>query len=63
VPIAIPEDELWLHHEPFKSKLDAAIQQAERRNARETDLDEFETAAIKQSAARQASGDEHEDGA
>ena len=26
--ITIPENELWLHQEPFKSKLEAAIQQA-----------------------------------
>jgi hypothetical protein len=63
--ITIPENELWLHHEPFKSKLDAAIQQAEGRNASETDLDEFEKAALKQIAARQTCGDDHgrEDGA
>jgi hypothetical protein len=63
--ITIPENELWLHREPFKSKLDAAIHQAERRNASETDLDEFETAAIKQIDARQTGGDDHarEDGA
>ncbi len=57
--ITIPENELWLHREPLKSKLDAAIQQAERRSASETDLDELETAALKQIASRQAGGDDH----
>jgi hypothetical protein len=30
--ITIPENELWLHQEPFKSKLEAAIQQSASRN-------------------------------
>ncbi len=30
--ITIPKNELWLHQEPFKSKLDAAIKQAASRN-------------------------------
>ncbi len=38
----IPDNEVWLHQEPFKSKLEAAIQRTENRPFQETDLDQFE---------------------
>ena len=38
----IPDNELWLHQEPFKSKLESAIKRIDNRPFQETDLDQFE---------------------
>ena len=38
----IPDNELWLHQEPTKSKLDAAIKWAEETPRQATDLDALE---------------------
>jgi hypothetical protein len=48
----IPDNELWLHQEPFKSKLDAALALADRHEVRETDFDAFERKVKKQAAKR-----------
>jgi hypothetical protein len=39
----IPDNEAWLHEEPAKSKLEAALECIENRPFQETDLDQFET--------------------
>ena len=38
----IPDNEVWLHEEPAKSKLEAGLRWAESHPAQETDLDAFE---------------------
>lgn len=38
----IPDNELWLHTEPFKSQLEAAIATMKDYKPQVTDLDEFE---------------------
>lgn len=38
----IPDNELWLHEEPAKRKLEAALSRAREYPATPTDLDEFE---------------------
>ena len=40
--LVIPENELWLHEEPSKSKLDRAIAWAESHPAAPSDLDQIE---------------------
>jgi hypothetical protein len=42
----IPDNEKWLHEEPFKSRLDRAIVRAGQREASPTDLDEFEARVV-----------------
>ena len=46
----IPDNERWLHEEPAKSKLEAAIQRAEQRllrpNERKSTLEELEAEAL-----------------
>ena len=37
----IPDNELWMHQEPGKSRIDQAIAWAEKNPARETDLEEM----------------------
>ena len=44
----IPDNELWLHQEPAKSKLDAAVKWAEETPRQATDLDEFEKTIVEQ---------------
>ena len=48
----IPDNERWLHQEPFKSKLDAALEWADRHEARETDFGAFEKEVKKRPAKR-----------
>jgi hypothetical protein len=38
----IPDNELWLHQEPFKSKLESALKRIDDRPFQETNLDQFE---------------------
>ena len=40
----IPDNELWLHQEPAKSKLEAGLKWARENPTRASDLDEFEAA-------------------
>lgn len=39
----IPDNEAWLHQEPDKSKIEAALGRIENRPFEETDLDQFES--------------------
>jgi hypothetical protein len=48
----IPDNELWLHQEPAKSKLEAAIKRTENRPFQETDLDQFEAEMLEKWEAR-----------
>jgi hypothetical protein len=38
----IPDNELWLHQEPAKSKVEAGLKWAETHPTKTTDLEEFE---------------------
>jgi hypothetical protein len=51
--ITIPENELWLHQEPTKSRLDAAIQWAATHKPQTTDLDELEAKLMANIEARE----------
>ena len=59
--ITIPHNELWLHQEPVKSRLDAALKETARRYAdgkmpAPTDLDELEARLMANIEARERVG-------
>ena len=50
--ITIPHNELWLHQEPTKSHLDAALKWAATHEPQTTDLDELEAKLMTNLEAR-----------
>jgi hypothetical protein len=48
----IPDNELWMHREPDKSKLEAAVNRIEARPFQETDLDKFEAEMLEKWEAK-----------
>lgn len=51
--ITIPHNELWLHQEPTKSRLDAALEWAATHESQITDLDELEARLMAHADARE----------
>lgn len=54
--ITIPHNELWLHQEPVKSRLDAALKWAATHTPQITDLDELEARLMAHIEARERVG-------
>lgn len=53
--IVVPPNELWLHQEPLKSRLDAALEWAATHEPQITDLDELEARLMANLEARERS--------
>jgi hypothetical protein len=51
--IVIPENEKWMHEEPYKSRIDRALEWAAQREPQATDLDELEARLIAHWAKRE----------
>ena len=48
----IPDNELWLHQEPMKSKLDQALDWAAQNRAKATDLTALENTMLERQAVK-----------